>query len=143
MIEIGYHLSCEEHPPDLLVPCARLAEEAGFDFVTISDHYHPWTDAQGQSAFVWSVIGAIAQVTERVPVGTAVTCPTVRIHPAVMAQAAATSATMLPGRFFFGVGTGEALNEHIFGDPWPSHDVRSEMLREAVEIIRRLWEGGT
>ena len=142
-MQIGYHLSCEEHPPDRLVPWARRAEQAGFDFVTISDHFHPWTHHQGESPFVWSVLGAIAQVTERVEVGTAVTCPTVRIHPAVIAQAAATTAAMLPGRFFLGVGTGEALNEHILGDRWPSSGVRREMLEEAVDVIRLLWQGGS
>jgi G6PDH family F420-dependent oxidoreductase len=119
-----------------------MAEEAGFEGLWISDHYHPWNDAQGESPFVWSVIGALAQVTERVPITTAVTCPTVRIHPAVIAQAAATSAVLTGGRFRLGVGTGEALNEHIFGDAWPEADVRLEMLEEAVEIMRRLWKGG-
>jgi G6PDH family F420-dependent oxidoreductase len=138
---VGLHLSSEELPPDALVATARRAEEAGFDFVTISDHFHPWTRRQGQSPFVWAVIGAIAQVTERVPVGTAVTCPTVRMHPAIVAHAAATAAAMLPGRFFLGVGTGERLNECVLGDRWPSAPVRREMLREAVEIIRALWTG--
>jgi G6PDH family F420-dependent oxidoreductase len=142
-MQIGYHLSCEEHPPERLVPWARRAEEMGFDFITISDHFHPWTHRQGESPFVWSVLGAIAQVTERVPVGTAVTCPTVRTHPAVIAQAAATTAAMMPGRFFLGVGTGEALNEHILGDRWPSSGVRRDMLEEAVEVIRLLWRGGS
>ncbi|HEY0389118.1 MAG TPA: TIGR03557 family F420-dependent LLM class oxidoreductase [Gaiellales bacterium] len=141
--QIGYHLSCEEHGPDRLVEWGRRAEEAGFDFITISDHYHPWTHAQGQSPFVWSVLGALAQVTERVEIGTAVTCPMMRIHPAVIAQAAATTACMLPGRFFLGVGTGEALNEHILGDRWPSSGVRRDMLEEAVAVIRLLWEGGS
>jgi G6PDH family F420-dependent oxidoreductase len=118
-----------------------MAEEAGFAGLWISDHYHPWVDAQGESAFVWSVIGALSQVTERVPVTTAVTCPTLRIHPAVIAQAAATSAAMLPGRFRFGVGSGEALNEHILGDHWPEADVRLAMLEESIEIIRELWTG--
>jgi G6PDH family F420-dependent oxidoreductase len=118
------------------------AEEAGFSFALISDHYHPWTDRQGESPFVWSVIGAIAQATTRLRLGTGVTCPMIRIHPAVIAQAAATAAVQLEGRFAFGVGSGEALNEHIFGDPWPEADVRLEMLEEAVEIIRRLWAGG-
>ncbi len=143
MAEIGYALSSEEHTPNDLVRNARRAEEAGFDFLMISDHYHPWTDSQGHSGFVWSVLGAIAQATSTLKIGTGVTCPTMRIHPAVMAQAAATSAVMLPGRFEFGVGTGEALNEHIFGDVWPSTDVRLEMLEEAIEVIRLLWEGGT
>jgi G6PDH family F420-dependent oxidoreductase len=138
---VGLHLSAEEHPPDFLVATARRAEEAGFAFLTISDHFHPWTRRQGQSPFVWAVIGAIAQVTERIEVGTAVTCPTVRTHPAIVAQAAATAAAMLPDRFFFGVGTGERLNECVLGDPWPSAPVRREMLEEAVELIRELWTG--
>jgi coenzyme F420-dependent glucose-6-phosphate dehydrogenase len=140
--EIGYALSCEEHDPSQLVENAARAEEAGFRFAVISDHYHPWTDRQGHSPFVWSVIGAIARATSRVAVGTGVTCPTVRIHPAVVAQAAATSAAMMPGRFFLGVGSGENLNEHIVGDRWPSADIRQDMLKEAVEIIRQLWQGG-
>jgi len=140
---IGYALSSEEHSANALVEQARLAERAGFDALWISDHYHPWIDEQGQSPFVWSVIGAIAQVTDRLPLTTGVTCPTVRIHPAVIAQAAATVATMMPGRFRLGVGSGEALNEHILGDPWPATAVRLEMLEEAVEVIRRLWSDGT
>jgi G6PDH family F420-dependent oxidoreductase len=141
-VKVGYFLSCEEYGPLELLKQARMAEEAGFEALWISDHYHPWNDEQGQSPFVWSVIGGLSQVTSRIPVYTAVTCPTIRIHPAVIAQAAATSAVMLPGRFGLGVGSGEALNEHIFGDAWPSTDVRLEMLDEAVEIIRLLWEGG-
>src|SRR3954447_18899003 len=140
-MKIGYFLSCEEFGPAELLRQARAAEEAGFEGIWISDHFHPWNDEQGESAFVWSVIGALSQVTERVPVTTAVTCPTLRIHPAIMAQAAATSAALLPGRFRFGVGTGEALNEHILADHWPSADVRLEMLEEAIELIRELWSG--
>jgi G6PDH family F420-dependent oxidoreductase len=140
-MKIGYFLSCEEFGPLDLLNQARMAEEAGFEGFWISDHYHPWNDEQGQSPFVWSVIGGLSQITD-LPVTTAVTCPTMRIHPAVIAQAAATSAVMLEGRFRFGIGTGEALNEHIFGDAWPSADVRLEMLEEAVEVIRLLWEGG-
>jgi len=143
MVKVGYFLSCEEFGPRELLRQGRMAEEAGFDALWISDHYHPWVEAQGQSPFVWSVIGGLSQVTQRVPVYTAVTCPTMRIHPAILAQATATSATMLPRRFGFGVGSGEALNEHIFGDAWPSTDVRLEMLEEAIEVIRLLWEGGT
>ncbi|MEO3820534.1 TIGR03557 family F420-dependent LLM class oxidoreductase [Plantactinospora sp. B24E8] len=131
-MRIGYFLSSEEYAPAELLEQASGAERAGFEALWISDHYHPWVDAQGQSAFVWSMIGALSQVC-RLPVTTAVTCPTVRIHPAVIAQAAATSAVLHQGRFVLGVGTGEALNEHIFGDPWPSADVRLEMLEEAVE----------
>ena len=122
---------------------ARMAEEAGFEALWISDHYHPWNEEQGNSPFVWSVIGGLSEVTSRVKVVTAATCPTMRIHPAVIAQATATSAAMLPGRFEFGVGSGENLNEHVFGDAWPSTDVRLEMLEEAIEVIRLLWEGGT
>ena len=139
-MRIGYFLSSEEYTPAELLDQARGAERAGFEALWISDHYHPWVDAQGQSAFVWSTIGALSQVC-RLPVTTAVTCPTVRIHPAVIAQAAATSAVLHEGRFVLGVGTGEALNEHIFGDPWPQADVRLEMLEEAVEVIRALWTG--
>jgi len=140
-MRIGYFLSCEEYDPQELVAQAVAAERAGFEALWISDHFHPWNDEQGHSPLVWSVIGALSQVCG-LPVTTAVTCPTVRIHPAIIAQAAATSACMLPGGFTLGVGTGEALNEHILGDPWPSIDVRLEMLEEAVALMRRLWEGG-
>jgi G6PDH family F420-dependent oxidoreductase len=141
MTEIGYALSSEEHPPQDLVRFAAQAEEAGFPFALISDHYHPWTDKQGQSAFVWGVLGAIAEATERLRVGTGVTCPTTRTHPAIIAQAAATAASLMPGRFFLGVGSGENLNEHILGDAWPPTDVRQSMLEEAVAVIRELWQG--
>jgi G6PDH family F420-dependent oxidoreductase len=141
-MELGYALSSEEHAPDALVRQARMAEEAGFSFALISDHYHPWIDRQGQSGFVWSIVGGIAQVTERLRLGTGVTCPLIRIHPAIIAQAAATAALLMPDRFFLGVGTGENLNEHILGDHWPPADVRRDMLCEAVEIMRLLWQGG-
>lgn len=140
-MKIGYFLSCEEFSPAELLRQAQLAEQHGFQDLWISDHYHPWTDAQGESAFVWSMIGALSQLSDTMTVTTAVTAPTLRIHPAVIAQAAATSAALLPGRFKFGVGSGEALNEHIFGDPWPSANVRLEMLEEAIEVIRELWTG--
>jgi G6PDH family F420-dependent oxidoreductase len=139
-VRIGYFLSSEEYTPSELVEQARLAEQAGFDALWISDHYHPWNDAQGQSPFVWSMIGAIAQVCS-LPVTTAVTCPTVRIHPAVIAQAAATTSVLLHGKFALGVGSGEALNEHVTGARWPSIDVRGEMLEEAIEVLRELWRG--
>lgn len=139
-MRVGYFLSCEEYTPAELVEQAVAAEKAGFEALWISDHYHPWNDEQGQSPFVWSIIGALSQVCS-LPVTTAVTCPTVRVHPAVVAQAAATSAVMLGGRFVLGVGTGEALNEHVLGGPWPSADVRLEMLEEAVEVMRELWTG--
>jgi coenzyme F420-dependent glucose-6-phosphate dehydrogenase len=142
MAENGYALSSEEHLPNDLVRYARRAEEVGFTFALISDHYHPWINRQGHSPFVWSVIGAIAQATERLRVGTGVTCPTIRIHPAIVAHAAATSAAMMPGRFFLGVGPGENLNEHVLGDRWPAPDERLEMLEEAVEVMRLLWQGG-
>jgi len=141
MVEFGYALSSEEIPSLDLVRNARRAEELGFQFALISDHYHPWVSQQGNSPFVWGVIGAIAQATERLRLGTGVTCPTMRIHPAVLAQAAATAAEMMPGRFFFGVGSGEALNEHILGDHWPPADIRLEMLEEALDVIRQLWTG--
>ena len=140
-VRLGLHLSAEEHPPGFLVETAAKAERAGFDFVTVSDHFHPWTTHQGASPMVWAVLGAIAQATERVGVGTAVTCPTLRTHPAIVAHAAATVAAMMPGRFFLGVGTGERLNECIHGDRWPSAPVRREMLEEAVEVMRALWTG--
>jgi coenzyme F420-dependent glucose-6-phosphate dehydrogenase len=142
MAEIGYALSSEEHSPRDLVRYAQTAEASGFPFALISDHFHPWLSRQGNSPFVWSVIGAIAQVTTRLRLGTGVTCPTVRYHPAIVAQAAATSAALMPGRFFLGLGTGENLNEHITGQGWPSAPVRQEMLEEAIEIIRMLWQGG-
>jgi G6PDH family F420-dependent oxidoreductase len=141
MLQIGYKLCSEEHRPQELVEFARQAEEIGFSFAMISDHFHPWIDRQGQSSFVWSVIGGIAQATKRMKIGTAVTCPTMRIHPAIIAQAAATAAAMLPERFMLGVGSGENLNEHIFAEHFPEADIRLEMLEEAVELIRLLWQG--
>ncbi|MFE0766406.1 TIGR03557 family F420-dependent LLM class oxidoreductase [Streptomyces smyrnaeus] len=140
MVSIGYFLACEEFGPQELVRQARMAEEAGFQRLWISDHFHPWTDAQGNSPFVWSVIGALSQVTS-LPVGTAVTCPTFRMHPAVVAHAAATAAVQLEGRFTLGVGSGEALNEHVLGHQWPPARERLERLEEAVEIIRLLHRG--
>jgi coenzyme F420-dependent glucose-6-phosphate dehydrogenase len=140
-MEIGYAFSSEEHSPADLVRQARAAEEAGFSFGLISDHIHPWVDAQGHSAFVWSVIGAIAEATSRLRIGTGVTCPMIRIHPAIIAHAAATSACLMPGRFFLGVGTGENLNEHVLGAKWPAPDERLEMLEEAIEVMRLLWQG--
>jgi G6PDH family F420-dependent oxidoreductase len=140
-MEIGYFLSSEEFGPKDLVEQARRAEAAGWTELLISDHFHPWIDAQGHSPFAWGVIGAIAAATSNVTVTTGVTCPTVRIHPAVIAQAAATASLLLDGRFRFGVGSGENLNEHILGDGWPDTDTRLDMLEEAVDIIRELWTG--
>jgi coenzyme F420-dependent glucose-6-phosphate dehydrogenase len=142
MITLGYKLSSEEQPAADLVRYAQMAQDTGFGFALISDHFHPWIDRQGQSPFVWSVLGAIAQATQRLVVGTAVTCPTMRIHPAIIAQAAATTAALMPGRFFLGVGTGENLNEHVIGQGWPETEVRQARLEEAIEVIRLLWKGG-
>ena len=141
MVQLGYKLSSEEHRPNDLVANARRAEDAGFTFAMISDHYHPWIDRQGQSPFVWSVIGALAHTTTRLQIVTGVTCPIMRIHPAIIAQAAATSAAMMPGRFTLGVGAGENLNEHVLGQRWPNNVVRQEMLVEAIEVMRDLWKG--
>ena len=142
MAEIGYSLSSEEHRPLDLVRSAQRAEEIGFTFALISDHFHPWIGQQGQSPFVWSVIGAIAHATTKLRLGTGVTCPTIRMHPAIVAHAAATAGALMEGRFFLGVGSGENLNEHVHGDKWPEPSQRIEMLEEAVEVIRLLWEGG-
>jgi len=142
MVNLGYAISSEEHRPSDIVRHACAAENAGFEYALISDHFHPWTDSQGQAPFVWAVIGGIATATSRLRLGTGVTCPTIRIHPAIIAQAAATAGSMMEGRFFLGVGTGENLNEHILGDRWPETDIRLEMMEEAVGVIRQLWEGG-
>ena len=135
MPEIGVALASEDWGPRELVELARSAEEAGFEYAFISDHYHPWVDAQGSSPFVWSVIGGIAEATGSLRLATGVTCPLIRIHPAIIAQAAATAACLMPGRFTLGIGTGENLNEHILGDAWPAADVRLEMFEEAIEVI--------
>src|ERR1041384_4404037 len=140
MVSIGYFLSCEEFGPRELIDQARKAEQAGFTRLWISDHFHPWNGEQGNSPFVWSVIGALTEAVS-LPVTTAVTCPTVRIHPAIIAQAAATAAVQLEGRFVLGVGSGEALNEHILGDAWPPAGVRQDMLEEAIALIRELHTG--
>ena len=141
MTDIGLNLASEAHGPNELIDYAGRAEDAGFDFAVVSDHFHPWIGKQGDSPLVWSTLGGIARETETLRVGTAVTCPTVRTHPAVVAQASATAAAMLDGRFFLGVGTGENLNEHVTGERWPEHEVRLEMLEEAVDVIRELWTG--
>src|SRR6266480_6613433 len=134
-MELGFALSSEDHPPNELVRQAKLAEDAGFTFALISDHFHPWVSEQGHSPFVWSTLGGIAQATETIRMGTGVTCPLIRIHPAIVAQASATVAAMMPGRFFLGVGTGENLNEHVTGARWPLAWERLEMLEEAVDVI--------
>src|SRR4051794_15293379 len=140
-MELGFALSSEDHPPNELVRQAQIAERAGFTFGLISDHFHPWVSDQGHSPFVWSTLGGIAQATETIRMGTGVTCPLIRIHPAIVAQAAATVAAMMPGRFFLGVGTGENLNEHVTGARWPLAWERLEMLEEAVDVIRKLLSG--
>ncbi|MGW4459284.1 TIGR03557 family F420-dependent LLM class oxidoreductase [Streptomyces albidoflavus] len=142
-MQIGYKLASEAFGPDELVRQAVLAEQAGFDFVEMSDHYHPWLDVQGHSPFTWTVFGVIAAKTERIELATGVTCPTVRYHPAIIAQAAATLALVSGGRFTLGVGAGERLNEHVVGVGFPnSVPERHARLREALEIIRLLWSGG-
>ena len=142
MVELGYTLSSEEFRPNQLVEHAVRAEQIGFTFAGISDHFHPWMDSQGHSPFVWSTLGGIAARTSRLRVLTGVTAPIIRYHPAILAQATATIADMMPGRFIFGVGTGEYLNEHVTGEHWPPISTRQEMLAEAVDIIRQLWQGG-
>jgi G6PDH family F420-dependent oxidoreductase len=142
MVQIGYTMMCEQAGPRQLVEDVVAAEAAGFDFAVISDHYFPWLDAQGHSPYAWSVLGAAAWATSTIPLMTYVTCPTFRYHPAVVAQKAATVQLLSQGRFTLGLGAGENLNEHVVGEGWPAVDVRHAMLREAVEIIRRLWAGG-
>ncbi len=124
LLELGYWLSSEEHDPKSLVRNAARAEESGFGLAGISDHFHPWVPEQGQSPFVWSVLGGIAETTDQLRVGTGVTAPLIRMHPVIVAQASATAAAMLEGRFFLGVGTGERLNEHITAAHWPRPDKR-------------------
>ena len=141
-MQYGYKLSAEGFDPKELVRQAKLAEASGFDFVEMSDHYHPWLDSQGHSPFAWTVLGAIAAETDRIGLATGVTCPTVRYHPAIIAQAAATLAIVSDDRFTLGVGAGERLNEHVVGRGFPAVAERQEMLREALEIIRLLWQGG-
>ncbi|MCU1622196.1 MAG: F420-dependent oxidoreductase, family [Frankiales bacterium] len=141
MTDFGYFLSSEELSPQELVRYGQAAERAGFDRVWLSDHFHPWTTEQGESPFVWAVLGALAATTE-LKLTTAVTCPTFRTHPAIIAQATATVASLAPGRFTFGVGSGEALNEHVLGDAWPPVSVRLDRLAEAIGVIRELWAGG-
>jgi len=143
MVAIGYTMMCEQTGPKQLVRDVAHAEEAGFDFAVSSDHYFPWLDAQGHSPYAWSVLGAAAQATTRIPLMTYVTCPIRRYHPAVVAQKAATMQLLSDGRFTLGLGAGENLNEHIVGGQWPIAGIRHEMLEEAVEIIRALWSGET
>lgn len=141
MTKFGYKLMTEEHGPKALVANAVRAEEAGFDFVSISDHFHPWLESQGHAPFAWSVLGGIAHATSRVGITTGLTCPIIRYHPAIIAQAAATIAVMSDNRFSLAVGAGERLNEHVTGQLWPSTPIRHEMLGEAIDIFRLLWDG--
>lgn len=140
MTDFGYTMMCEQSPPDQLVRDVQMAEAAGFGFSVISDHYQPWLESQGHSGYAWSILGAAAQATERIGLMTYVTCPTIRYHPAVVAQKAATLQILSGGRFRLGLGSGENLNEHVVGQRWPAVGVRHEMLSEAVDIIRALFE---
>jgi G6PDH family F420-dependent oxidoreductase len=137
----GYTLMTEQSGPRELVRYAVAAERAGFDFEVSSDHYSPWLTEQGHASYAWSVLGAVAQATERVGLMTYVTCPTMRYHPAVVAQKAATMGLLSEGRFTLGLGSGENLNEHTVGEGWPALETRQEMLEEAVEVIRELFAG--
>lgn len=140
-MKVGYFLSAEQFTPQEILDQARRARDAGFSALAISDHFHPWNEAQGNSSFVWSMIGAISRVAPELPLSTMVTCPIVRINPVILAQAAATASLLLNGKFTFGVGTGENLNEHVWGASWPPAKERIERLREAVEVMRLLWTG--
>ncbi|MUL41277.1 TIGR03557 family F420-dependent LLM class oxidoreductase [Streptomonospora sp. PA3] len=141
-MQIGYKLFAEGYSPQEMVRQAERAEAAGFDFVEISDHYHPWLESHGHSGFAWSILGSIAARTRRIGLATGVTCPSIRYHPAIVAQAAATVALLSEGRFVLGVGAGEQLNEHVVGRSWPAATERHEMLEESIQIIRLLWQGG-
>ncbi|MFI6223383.1 TIGR03557 family F420-dependent LLM class oxidoreductase [Nocardia salmonicida] len=141
-MQLGFKLAAEAFGPKELVRQAVRAEAAGFDFVEMSDHFHPWLDNQGHSPFAWTVLGTIAARTEQIGLATGVTCPIIRYHPAIIAQAAATTALLSDGRFTLGIGSGERLNEHIVGHEFPPVAIRQRMLREALEIIRLLWRGG-
>ncbi|WP_432929318.1 LLM class F420-dependent oxidoreductase [Microbispora sp. CA-135349] len=142
MAEIGFTLMCEQTPAKELVEDAVTAERVGFDYAVISDHYFPWLEEMGHSPYAWSVLGAVAQATERLPLMTYVTCPIMRYHPAVVAQKAATMGVLSDGRFTLGVGAGENLNEHVVGHGWPPVNTRHEMFREAIEVVKELFQGG-
>jgi G6PDH family F420-dependent oxidoreductase len=142
MTQYGYTLFCEGNDPRDLVDQAVMAEAAGFDFLVISDHYHPWLPVHEHSGFAWSILGAVAQATKEIRLATMVTCPIIRYHPAIVAQMAATVAVLSGGRFTLGLGAGERLNEHIVGEGWPAVTQRHQMLREAIDVIMELWDGG-
>ncbi|GGF26453.1 LLM class F420-dependent oxidoreductase [Williamsia phyllosphaerae] len=141
-LKIGFKLMAETFDPKEIVRQAVAAERAGFDFVEISDHFHPWLYSHRHSGFAWSMLSAIAVQTERLELATGVTCPFIRYHPAIIAQAAATTQILAEGRFTLGLGTGERLNEHVTGAPWPNAQIRQEMLRESIEVMRMLWTDG-
>jgi G6PDH family F420-dependent oxidoreductase len=141
MLKLGYKLMSEEHGPADLVRNAQRAEQAGFDFAAISDHFFPWLEEQGHAPLAWSVLGALAQATRRIGLMTAVTCPTMRYHPAIIAQGAATLGLLSNNRFTLGLGAGERLNEHVIGAGWPGRGERHERLSEAVDIIQGLLAG--
>jgi G6PDH family F420-dependent oxidoreductase len=140
-VKFGYTLYCEGNGPKSLIEQAVLAEESGFDFLVISDHYHPWLDEQEHAGFAWSILGAVAQATSRIRLATMVTCPTFRYHPVIVAQAAATMGVISDGRFTLGLGAGENLNEHVVGRDWPPVAVRHAMLEEAIDVLNQLWQG--
>src|SRR4051812_3837278 len=140
MLKLGWKAGIEQYPPNELLAYAVVAEQAGFDLIDASDHFHPWAE-KGQACFVWSWLGAVAAKTSKMTLGTGVTCPTIRYHPSIIAQAAATVASLAPGRFYLGVGTGEALNEYSATGQWPAYNVRRAQLAEAIELIRALWTG--
>ena len=140
-LEFGYWLSSEEHDPRSLVANAAAAEAYGFEIAMLSDHFHPWVPQQGNSPFAWTVLGGIADRTVKLRVGTGVSSPGHRVHPLVIAHAAATTEALMPGRFFLGIGSGERLNEQVTGHHWPPPKERRARLEEAVELIRKLWEG--
>jgi len=141
-MQIGYKLATEAFDPKEIIRQALAAEEAGFDFVEMSDHYHPWLESQGHSAFTWDLLSYIAAKTSTIGLVTGVTCPSFRYHPAIVAQAAATLAIISDGRFTLGVGAGERLNEHVIGEDWPGVQKRHDRLTDALHIINRLWQGG-
>jgi len=139
-LRLGWKAGTEQYPPEELLVYAADAEKAGFDSIEASDHFHPWSE-RGQACFVWTWLGAVAARTNRIALGTGVTCPTLRYHPTVIAQAAATLACLAPDRVFLGVGTGEALNEFSATGEWPSYKIRQARMAEAIELMRALWTG--
>jgi G6PDH family F420-dependent oxidoreductase len=142
MVSFGYTAMCEQRSPKELVDDISRAEEVGFDFALVTDHFHPWVEAQGHSPYAWSILGAAAQATSRIWLMSFVTAPIIRYHPALVAQKAATIGLLSDGRFRLGLGSGEKLNENVVGEGWPSIDVRHEMFTEAILIIRELFKGG-